>query len=257
MRRSTQALAVLLPWALALSAASADGPRSGSAAARGEAEDGVASEAPLGEADRIVAVVDEDPIFLSDIERAVALGVADDLVAQDSDPARLRRRVLGRLVEQRLRSHEADRYDTSAVPSADVDRQVETIAERFGGDGRLRERLVELGYGLDDLRALLRRRLRVLAYIEERLAPRVFVEEEDIRAYYDTELAVELELRGLDRPPLAELREPIRVLLRERALDAEIERWTDELRLRADVVDLLERGPLDGPLPPVIWRSGG
>lgn len=200
--------------------------------------------------DRIVAVVDDDPIFLSDVERVMALGLIE--AAEDEDLHTLRRRVLDALIDQRLRLHEVERFEGTQVSVEEVDRQVERIRGRYGGAAELAAALARLGLDEEGLRHLLTRQLRVLAYIDERLGPRVFVDLDDIRAYYETELTAEMARRGADLPPLAEVREAIRRLLRERRLDQEIEAWTEKLRLAADVVDQFERSPRD--LPPVVLR---
>ena len=93
--------------------------------------------------------------------------------------------------------------------------------------------------------------LRVLAYIDERLGPRVFVDLDDIRSHYEGELSSELRREGIPVPPLEEVREQIRLLLRERRLNAEIKAWTEELRLKADIVDLFA---VPGEMPPVVRR---
>ena len=56
-------------------------------------------------------------------------------------------------------------------------------------------------------------------------------------------------------PPVREVREAIRQVLREELLNEEIERWTDELRRDADVVDYFDREQRD--LPPVVHQVGG
>lgn len=212
----------------------------------------LAAAAAAGEelVDRIVAVVDDDPIFLSDVERIIALGLAE--AAAGEEPRAFRRRVLDDLIDQRLRLHEVERYDVSQVSVAEVDRQVERIRERAGGADALAAELRRLGLDEEGLRHLLTRQLRVLAYIDERIGPRVFVDLDDIRAYYETALAAEMARQGLPLPPLAEVREAIRRLLRERRLNEEIEAWTEELRRAADVVDHFDRASRD--LPPLVRR---
>lgn len=203
--------------------------------------------------DRIVAVVDDDPISRSDLERLIALGEIEP--APGEDRRRLERRALERLIDQRLRFHEVDRHGVTAVPHETVDAQVAALRERLGGEEGLARRLAEAGIDEERLRYRLGRQLRVALYIEARLGPRIFVDLEAIRGYYEGELAAEMARRGEPLPPLEQVSEPIRALLRERQLDREIELWTAELRAKADVVDLLER-PV-APLPPVVERVGG
>ena len=205
---------------------------------------------PLQVVDRIVAVVDEDPIFLSDIRRAAALGLMG--TPSEDDSAAMERQILDQLIDQRLRFHEVERYDVVTVPEDDVDGQLAQIRSGFVGEGAFEGYLRSLGLDEHRLRHLLRRQLRVLLYIEERLGPRIFVDLDDIRAYYEGELRPRAERDGMVLPPLDEVREDIRALLREIRLNEEIERWTRELRQQAEIVDHLDRP--ERPLPPLVQR---
>ncbi|KAB2963548.1 MAG: hypothetical protein F9K18_08430 [Thermoanaerobaculia bacterium] len=208
-----------------------------------------AAEAPAPRlVDRVVAVVDEDPILLSDVERVIGLRVVEALPGES--PEALRRRVLDGLVEQRLRLHEIGRFGFEETPLEEVDRQVEALAARFPDEAAYRAELERLGLAESDLRQLVARQLSVLAYVEQRLGPRVFVGVDEIRRYYEEELGPELARRGEPPPPIDQVREQIRALLRERSLNDEIGRWTEELRAAADVVDLLDAP--DRPLPPEV-----
>ncbi|MDA8017054.1 MAG: hypothetical protein MPN21_06345 [Thermoanaerobaculia bacterium] len=201
--------------------------------------------------DRLVAVVDDDPIFLSDVDRVLALGLVT--ASSAADGVERRRIALDRLIEERLRLHEVERYELAAVPSVDVDRQLALLSESLGGDGALQRQLGSQDMDIAALRLLLRRQLRILAYVEERLGPRVSVTEEQVERYYEGEFRSEMAARGTTLPPLVEVTGAIQTVLREQALNREIEDWTDDLRRRADVVDLLSRRRRD--LPPVVFRQ--
>ena len=209
-----------------------------------------AAEAPRL-VDRVVAVVDEDPILDSDIERVVGLELLPASAGESA--AGQRRRALDLLIEQRLRLHEVDRFGFEETPLAALDLQMEQARSRFPSEGAFRAELVRLGLDETALRQLLARQLSVFAYVEERLGPRVFVSVDDIARYYNEELVPELQKNGAragDLPTLESVRESIRAVLRERRLNDEIDRWTTDLRSKADVVDYLDREPR--PLPPLV-----
>jgi peptidyl-prolyl cis-trans isomerase SurA len=211
-------------------------------------EEDVAEASDLELVDRVVAVVDEDPILLSDVERVIGLrlvGARPD----ESRPA-LERRVLDGLIEQRLRLHEIARFGFEEVPLEDVEKQFENLRSQFPDEASFRAELDRLGLDEAAVRQVLARQLSILAYVEERLGPRVFVGVDDIRHYYEETLTPELRKQGKPVPPLDDVREQIRAVLRESRLNDEIDRWTDELRKRADVVDLLDAPAR--PLPPVV-----
>ena len=263
-RRRTPSPPIVLALLAALSTVPTPYPPPGASAqvpARQAAPDApgqVAGEAriePTVLVDRLVALVDEDPIFLSDLRRALALGFVDD--SSDDDTRRRERRVLDRLIEERLRLHEVDRYDTAAIPDSEIERRIRRIEDDAGGAERLDARLQTLGLDRAGLETLLRRQLRVLTYVEERLGARIFVDEEEVEAHYLGPLARELAARGEDLPPLEEVRPAIRALLREQELNLEVARWTDRLRQEAAIVDLLDSLIERGRWPGVVLYLEG
>lgn len=203
--------------------------------------------ATLGLRDRIVAVVDEDPILASDIDRIAGLGLT---VPEPGEGEReFRRRVLEGLIEQRLRFHEVDRFGVSPVPVEAIQQQVAAIRLRFESEEAFERRLVELELDLTALQQLVARQLMVLNYVEERLGPQVFVSLEDIERYHREVLTPALTQRGEAVPPIEEVREDIRELLREQRLNARLVTWTRELRNEADIAIFFDE---PAELPPVV-----
>lgn len=200
--------------------------------------------------DRVLAVVDEEPILASDVAQVTALG----LVArqpEESDEA-FERRVLQGLIEQKLRFHEIDRYGFTELPIERVEQELAEIRQRFDSEAAWQSRLAELGLDEDGVKALVARQLLVFTYVQERLGPRIFVSLDDIRQYYETVLVPEMERRRAAVPPIEEVREQIREVLRQERLNEELARWTEELRREADVA---EYGDIEHTeLPPVVDR---
>lgn len=198
--------------------------------------------------ERIVAVVDEDPILLSEVDRALILGIVE---AQEGETDRaLRHRALGWLIEQRLRFHEVERYGFSPVPSSVVDQQMDGLRARWRTEEAFSERLEMAGVDEQGLRQLLARQLQVVTFVEERLGLKVFVSLSDIKRHYEQEVVPKLEELGQPIPPVDELREPIRAVLKEERLNQELRRWTDELRAEAEILDYFEGKVHD--FPPLV-----
>lgn len=197
------------------------------ASARAAPADGEGAEgAAIVRLERIVAVVDEDPIFASELERAARW-------AGDAPPTP--RELLDQLIDERLRAHEVDRHGLVQVGEDAVRAQLDAVPP---------------GVDLEEAERLVRRQLRILAYVEQRLGALVFVSDDAVRAYYDGTLREEMRRRGEVLPPFDEVQSPIRQLLREEALERRIVTWTEELRRRAEIIDLLDEPmPLDR-LPP-------
>lgn len=200
--------------------------------------------------DRILAVVNEDTILQSDVEQVVGLGLIERREGESDEE--LRRRVLEGLIEQSLRFQQVGRFGVGRMDPERVEAQMRVLRDQYESDEAFREHLRRLGLTVQEVRQILARQMAVLDYVEERLGPRVFVGLEDIREYYESVLVAEAEERGSTAPPLAEVRETIRRLLKDRRLNEEIERWTEELRRQADVRILID--DYSGELPPVVER---
>ena len=201
--------------------------------------------------DRILAVVDEDPILDSDLDKAIGIGL---IVPEEGESeVDYRRRVLDFLIDQKVRFHEIDLFGLSEIPVSEVDRQFDEVGGQFASDEAFAARLEEVGLDEQGLRQILARQLMVLIYVEERLGARVFVGLEEIQQDYHDVLVPELEEGGQPVPPQQEVREEIRAVLREMRLNEEIERWTEELRQEADIVDYFDNPRKE--LPPLVISS--
>ncbi len=200
--------------------------------------------------DRVLAVVDEDPILASDVERAIRLGLQQPNPGESGEA--FRRRVLNALIEERLRFHEIDRFGLEQVPVEEIERNVARIRARFPDDAALQRALKEVGLDGKKLRQLVARQLLVLTYVDERLGPRVFVSLEDINRYHRDVLTPEMRRAGKTVPPVEDVRDEIREVLKQQRLTEELEKWTQELRGRADVV--VYSSQPNGALPPVVKR---
>ena len=198
--------------------------------------------------DRIVAVVDDDPILRSDVEAAIGLGLVQP--QEGESRADLERRALDEIIIVRLRTHEIDRFGFHDIPLAEVEAQFDDVRARFPSEAAFQEALDQLGMTETHIKELLARQLMVMRFVEERLGPRVFVSLDAIRDYYEDVLVPEMERRGEPVPELSKVREQIRSVLREERLNEEIDEWTRELVFRADISDFLETEPRD--LPPVV-----
>jgi hypothetical protein len=251
--RSAALAATLL---LAAAASSAQGPSAVQDPLAAREPDAIPAELSPAQAvpfpapvlvDRVVAVVDEAAILLSEIEDLIGLRLVERRPGESD--AELIERVVDAVIEQRLRFLAVDRSGFERVPVAEIEARVAEIAADFPSPEAFRRRLDELGMTEAEVRQLAARQIAVLSYVEERLGARVFVGLDDIRAYYGETLVPQLEARGEPAPPLDEVREAIRAVLHEQRLAEEIERWTEELRREADVLVFPEPPET---LPPVI-----
>lgn len=247
---------LLIPALLAVAAvASAAAPKTApkaapKAPAAANSATAAASASPETLKDRVLAVVDDDPILGSDVERVVRLGL--ETPKPGEAPAVFRRRVLDELIEQRLQFHEIDRFGFEQVPVDEIQRRVAAIRARFPDEGAFQKALKEVGLDTKGLRQLVTRQLLVLTYVDERLGPSVFVTPDDVNRYYRDVLGPEMQKRGQAAPPLDQVREDIRETLKQQKMTAQMESWTKGLREKADVLLYSAEAPAGQPLPPVV-----
>jgi hypothetical protein len=182
--------------------------------------------------DRIAAVIDGQVLTVSEITQMVELRFFPRLGNSEDE---YRREVLDALIAQALRYRDVERFGAQDIPADTIEARLVEIRKRFAAEADFTAALARSELTLDELRALVKRQLQVEAYIQERFAPMVFVTNEEIDEYYRGPWREQRRARGLAVPPLAEVREEVRAALRLSRLQVEIDRWTSQLRARANV----------------------
>jgi hypothetical protein len=160
--------------------------------------------------ERIVAVVDERPLLLSDVRAHQAVSRLAEGPALEA------------AIDERLMHAEAARIPQADVPAEEEGKALAMLLETRPA---LRDEVAE-----PDLRRLLRRQLAILKYVEFRFRPQLRVGDDEVRRAWEEEQA------GTPAGPAFEdEQEAIRARLERKALDARVEAWVQELRARADV----------------------
>ena len=161
-------------------------------------------------ADRILAVVDERPLLLSEVR---ALETARGLE---------RRVALEAAIDERLMFQQATR-----LPQAQV-----TAEEEARALASIRATRPEIGSSVpeSELRRLLLRQLVILKYVEFRFRPQVGVPDDALREAWNSDYRGEPE-----GPAFEDVAPKLRERLEREALDRRIEDWVRDLRERAEV----------------------
>lgn len=183
--------------------------------------------------DRIAAVVDRDVIAVSEVSQMVEMRFFPRTAGQSDDA--YRHAVLDNLIAQALRYRDVERFGPQKISADQIEARLLEIQKRFASPDEFNATLQQSELTLDEFRALIKRELEVEAYIQERFAPLIFIPNEDIEAYYRGTYSQQRHARGLAVPPLNDVREEIRTLLRADRLQQEIAKWTTQLRSRVNV----------------------
>jgi hypothetical protein len=186
---------------------------------------------PAALVDRIAAVVGDDIILESEIRKLVAVGYLERKTGE-SDTA-YRDRALDQRIVDLLREKQLRRSSGFDPKPEEVEARVAALEERLAKNRGVpaAAALAAAGTTREELSQWVRRGLALDSFVKERLTPGLKLTEADLRAYYDTAFRDAAKKRGLaDLPPFDDVREEIREVVRELRLNAEIERWTEQLR---------------------------
>ena len=189
---------------------------------------------PAGAAtvDRLAAIVDRQALTVSEISQLVDIRFFPTTTTDADDH---RREVLDALIAQTLRYRDVERFGPQEISRDAIEARLQEIRQRFASEEEFSAALAHAELSLDEVRALVNRQLQVEAYIRERFLPLVFLTNEDVEAYYRGEWSDQRRARGLAIPEFSAVRDEIRALLKNRRLDVEIQKWTTQLRARANV----------------------
>jgi hypothetical protein len=182
------------------------------------------SPAPTQTVERIVAVVDDRPVLLSELKAHEAVaGLPED-------------KALEAAIDERLMHAEAARIPQAEVTPEEEDK---ALAALLLTHPDLRTEVSE-----PELWRLMHRQLSILKYVEFRFRPQLRVSDEEVRRAWEEEQA------GRPAGPAFEdEQDAIRARLERRALDERVEAWVKELRARADVRYVPPPPPPAGPEP--------
>ncbi|MCU1348645.1 MAG: Chaperone SurA [Acidobacteria bacterium] len=183
--------------------------------------------------DRIAAVVDRQVITVSEVSQLVQIRFFPRTADQSEDD--YRRQVLDNLIAQALRYRDVERFGAEDIPKDSIEARLQEIAKRFASQPELEAAVARAELTMDEVRALVKRQLQVEAYIQERFLPLIYIANDDIDTYYRGPWTAQRRQRGLSIPPITEVRDEIRSLLKSTRLQEEIEKWTTQLRARANV----------------------
>jgi peptidyl-prolyl cis-trans isomerase SurA len=131
--------------------------------------------------DRVVAVVNDDVVMMSDLQEAIVISRRDGQALPDG--AEFERTMLNRLVDHRLQVQEAKR-DKIEVPEDDVRAQVDDIVKRNGGDReKFEAQLRAQGVTWEALRRGVREQLLAQRVRSRRVVGRSRVTEAEVDQY--------------------------------------------------------------------------
>ena len=188
--------------------------------------------------DRIVAIVNNTPIFQSEWELALRCEALLDGRSPESFTEAEQRAVFDRLVNQELLHEQMRGFMVSEVTDEQVNARWQEIRRQIPGassDEEWKKTLAKAGVTDQELTSRIRMQLEVLRYLDARFRPLVRVDYRTIQKYYREQFLPELHKRGEQDISLSDAAPQIREILMQQRMDEQVTSWLQTLREQADI----------------------
>jgi len=187
--------------------------------------------------DRIVAIVNNTPILLSDWDEAWRCEALMAGRTLESYSEAEKQEVFQRLVDQELLRQQMRSYMLTPVPASDVQAEVKEVREQLakGDDARWQKLLEGAGLTEDELTRRLRHQLEVERFVDARFRATIRVDDHAVARYYRDEFLPEVHKAGGKDVPLEEVSGKIREILIEQRMNEQLNNWIQSLREQADI----------------------
>jgi parvulin-like peptidyl-prolyl isomerase len=115
--------------------------------------------------DRVMAVVNREPVLLSDVNASMLFRLVPPPEAGDPLAS-----TLDRLIERSLILEEVERFQPPEPAPEEIERRIEAMRQRLGGADAFGKALASVGLTDAQLRRHIRDDLRIVTYVNQRFA---------------------------------------------------------------------------------------
>jgi hypothetical protein len=192
--------------------------------------------------DRVVAVVNNHAILLSDIDDEIRLSVLDPVRGGMGTLTRTRAldQLIGRaLIQQQIRQEDAQATEPTQAELdarlAEMRTEIPTcVRQNCATDDGWKRFLAARGLTAERVETYLRYRLQILSFIEERFRQGISISPEEIQTYYTNTLVPQY-AKGEAVPTLDKVSARIQEILLQQRVNAMFDDWLSNLRKQGDI----------------------
>lgn len=192
--------------------------------------------------DRVVAVVNNQPILLSDVRNEVRLASLEPRAKNEGAPTEqnaLQDLISRALIRQQIRQEDVQAAQPNPAQVqqrlSELRRELpECVQMHCSTDAGWRAFLKQHGLTQREVDHYLRMRMEVLTFIEDRFRQGIHVPQQDIEEYYHETLLPQYSDRK-EAPPLESVAPRIEDILLEQRVNQLFEAWLENLRKQGDV----------------------
>ena len=180
--------------------------------------------------DRIVAVVNEEVITLTDVRIAEAFGLyAEEIGEEVEDPRSL---ILQKLIDQKVVIQLSG--EEVLIDAEKLDENLMRITQRLGTD-EVERRLTHFGLDWENLKDFLREKMAYQTIISERFSKVNPVSLKEIEEYYQRSYVPAQKEKGVEPKPMMEILDEIESGIKQEKIEAQIQDWIMNLRDKSDI----------------------
>lgn len=178
----------------------------------------------------------------------IAIRIGDDVVT-DSEVQQLedyqqlidghaesRAQVLQELVDQWIVRTEAAATKFPHPTASEVSQEFQALVKQFKSSQEFEERLAHCGLTQDGLRQVIERQLYYVRFLNYKFHAAAQVTSAEIEAYYQKQLAPQLQKQGMTVPPLNQVEAQIKQLLTQEEINEKAAQWLEEAKARLRIV---------------------
>jgi len=187
--------------------------------------------------DRIIAIVNNTPVLLSDWDEAWRCEALLAGRAPDSYSKAEQQEVFSRLVDQELIREQMKGYLLSPVSAADLESRIKDVRSQLAGasDAQWKTTLQRVGITEEQLSAHLQKQIELEQFVDMRFRAGIRIDDRSISHYYRNEFLPKLQQAGGKPVPLEEVSGKIREILTQQRMEEQLNGWIQTLREQADI----------------------
>jgi hypothetical protein len=190
-----------------------------------------ASAQETGLADRLLAVVNEEAITLTDVRIAEAFHLFGDNPEETAGMTRFQ--ILNKLIDRKLIIRLSS--GSLSFPDEALDARVQRIIDRMG-TAQVREKFMQFGIRWNDLKAYVREFALYDEIIFQRFNKSIFVSLKEIEDYYNDVYIPSRRRDGMLIKPMVEILDEIERAIKREKIASRVDEWIANLRREADIL---------------------
>lgn len=184
--------------------------------------------------DRIVAVVNEQVITLTDLRIAEAFGLYDEEFKERDGNSSLI--ILEKLIDQKLVIQLSP--EEMSLKKEELDSFQKRIVEKIGSE-EVKRRLEEFGLDWDELTGYIWEKVLYQKIISRKFGQRNIVSLKEIEDYYKKNYVPSQIEKGVEPQPMTELFDEIESFIIKEKIKTQVKDWINNLKKKADIQKLL------------------